>query len=134
MIGPSDGDGGAAGADAAAVDGLLCYGGRGSGGHAEELQEAEPPACHSDGGEVAGRLPAARRLSNSLRWRGGRGGRRRVKDGYLTLQHGPLAFPNTHTHTPLDPSRPNDKPKLSFLVFVPNTTINLGLLQNKGMQ
>lgn len=63
---PSDGDGGAAGADAAAVDGLLCYGGRGSGGHAEELQEAEPPACHSDGGEVAGRLPAARRLSNSL--------------------------------------------------------------------
>ncbi len=103
VIGPSDGDGGAAGADAAAVDGLLRYGGWGSGGHAEELQEAEPPACHSDGGEVAGRLPAARRLSNSLRWRGGRGGRRRVKNSrrYLTLQHGPLAFPNTHTHTHL---------------------------------
>ncbi len=45
----------------------------------------------------------------------------------------------THKHTPLappppPPTRPNDKPELSFLVFVPNTTINLGLLQNKGMQ
>lgn len=63
---PSDGDRGAAGADVEAVDGLLRYGGWGFGGHAEELEEAEPPACHSNGGEVAGRLSAACRLSNSF--------------------------------------------------------------------
>lgn len=70
---PPDRERGAAGEAAAGVAGLLCHGGRGSGGHAEKLPPAQSPAGHADGGEVARPLPPDPALHVPVRRRGGRG-------------------------------------------------------------
>lgn len=64
------GERGAAGEAAARVDGLLRDGRRDARRHAEELQEEESSSRHSDGGEMAGRVPATPPMPRPLRRRG----------------------------------------------------------------
>lgn len=73
FVSPKDRQRGAAGEAAAGVAGLLRDRGRGAGGHAEELPPAQPPAGDTDGGEVAGPVPADPALHVPVRRRGGRG-------------------------------------------------------------